>query len=144
MRLLFGCDPRIVALLGLVLLAGCATRGPAPSSYGARAAEVAKEMVGVRYRYGGASPKGFDCSGLAYYAYRRVGMSIPRTSSAQKRAATAIDLAHASAGDLLFFDTRWNRRHVAIYLGDRRFVSRRRRVRAYRSALSTTAIFCSA
>jgi len=122
MRLLSGYDPRILALFGLLVLAGCATQGPAPSRYGARAADIAKDMVGVPYRYGGASPKGFDCSGLAYFAYQRVGLTIPRTSFAQKRAATPIDLAHASVGDLLFFDTRWNRRHVAIYLGDRRFV----------------------
>jgi len=122
MRLLSGYDPRIFALLGALLLAGCATQGPAPSPYGARAAKVAEKMVGVPYRYGGASPKGFDCSGLAYYAYQRVGLAIPRTSSAQKRAAMSIDFSHASVGDLLFFDTRWNRRHVAIYLGDRRFV----------------------
>ena len=79
-------------------------------------------MVGVKYRYGGATPKGFDCSGLAYFAYKRAGLAIPRTASAQIRAAKSIDLSQASPGDLLFFDTSWNRRHVAIYLGGRRFV----------------------
>jgi cell wall-associated NlpC family hydrolase len=79
-------------------------------------------MVGVKYRYGGASPKGFDCSGLAFYAYRRAGLTIPRSSSAQMHAAKSIDLKFAAPGDLLFFDTAWNRRHVAIYLGGRRFV----------------------
>ena len=102
--------------------AGCASHGPAPSAYGARAAAIAKQMVGVRYRYGGDDPHGFDCSGLAYYAYARAGLVIPRDSVAQKHAAVAIDLDHAAPGDLLFFDTRWNRHHVAIYLGDRRFV----------------------
>jgi len=115
-------NARFLALALLLVMAGCATNAPTPSPYGARAAAIAKGMVGVPYRYGGASPKGFDCSGLAYYAYQRVGLAIPRTSSAQKRAATSIDFSHASVGDLLFFDTRWNRRHVAIYLGDRRFV----------------------
>ncbi len=108
--------------LALLVLAGCASHGPSPSPYGERAADVAKGMVGVKYRYGGASPKGFDCSGLAFYAYKRVGLAIPRTSSAQKRAAMPIDLRYAQPGDLLFFDTSWNRRHVGIYLGGRRFV----------------------
>jgi len=110
---------RVVAAL---LLVGCASHGPAPSPYGVRAATVAKQMIGVRYRYGGEDPNGFDCSGLAYYAYKRVGVAIPRDSVAQQKAAKPVDLAHAAAGDLLFFDTRWNRHHVAIYIGDRRFV----------------------
>jgi cell wall-associated NlpC family hydrolase len=115
-------DPRCAVVALLLLIAGCATHAPAPSPYAARAADVAKSMVGVKYRYGGDSPKGFDCSGLAYYAYRRAGLVIPRNSSAQLKAAHRIDLSQASAGDLLFFDTRWNRRHVAIYLGGGRFV----------------------
>ena len=110
-----------VAVLATVISA-CATHAPAPSPYGVRAADVAKAMVGVKYRYGGESPKGFDCSGLAYYAYQRAGLEIPRNSSAQMHAAKSIDLARASPGDLLFFDTSWNRHHVAIYLGGRRFV----------------------
>jgi cell wall-associated NlpC family hydrolase len=115
-------DLRLVALVGLLVLAGCASHAPAPSPYGARAALVAEKMVGARYRYGGESPSGFDCSGLAYYAYQRVGVTIPRNSAAQMRAARQIDLKNASPGDLLFFHTRWNRRHVAVYLGGRRFV----------------------
>lgn len=79
-------------------------------------------MVGTRYRYGGESPAGFDCSGLAYYAYQRAGLTIPRNSTAQQHAAKAIDLSKAAVGDLLFFNTSWNRHHVAIYLGDHRFV----------------------
>jgi cell wall-associated NlpC family hydrolase len=79
-------------------------------------------MVGVRYVYGGESPKGFDCSGLAYYAYARVGFAIPRDSSAQQRSARGVGLPHARPGDLLFFDTDWNRHHVGIYLGSGRFV----------------------
>jgi cell wall-associated NlpC family hydrolase len=117
-------EPRTVAvaIVALLVMAGCATRGPPPSPYGVDAATIARQMVGVHYRYGGASPDGFDCSGLAYYAYRRAGLAIPRESSAQLRAGRSIDLTDAAAGDLLFFKTDWNRRHVAIYLGDRRFV----------------------
>ena len=115
-------DSRTLAFAVLLLLSACASHPPAPSPYGARAAAVAQKMVGVKYRYGGESPSGFDCSGLAYYASRRAGLTIPRESIAQQKAATPVDLNHAAIGDLLFFDTSWNRHHVAIYLGDRRFV----------------------
>ncbi len=115
-------DARLLAAILLCALAGCASRGPAPSHYGAQAAAVAQDMVGVKYRYGGESPAGFDCSGLAFYAYQRAGLTIPRSSTAQQRAARPIELKQASAGDLLFFDTSWNRHHVGIYLGKGRFV----------------------
>jgi cell wall-associated NlpC family hydrolase len=117
----------LLTLYALLLLSACASHAPAPSPYGARAAAVAQKMVGVRYRYGGETPQGFDCSGLAFYAYQRAGLAIPRDSSAQQKAALPIDLKNAKPGDLLFFDTSWNRHHVAIYLGDRRFVHAPRR-----------------
>ncbi len=115
-------DARLLGAVLLFVLAGCASRGPPPSHYGAQAAAVAQDMVGVKYRYGGESPTGFDCSGLAFYAYQRAGLTIPRSSTAQQRAARPIEPARASAGDLLFFDTSWNRHHVGIYLGKGRFV----------------------
>jgi murein DD-endopeptidase len=113
---------RRLTLVLLCVLAGCASHGPAPSPYGTQAAAVAKQMIGVKYRYGGETPSGFDCSGLAFYAYQRAGLTIPRNSTAQQRAAKPIELAQASPGDLLFFDTSWNRHHVGIYLGKGRFV----------------------
>src|SRR5262245_44572335 len=122
-------DSKLSTLLALLLLSACASHAPAPSPYGARAAAVAQKMVGVRYRYGGETPKGFDCSGLAFYSYQRAGLTIPRDSTSQQKVATPIDLRNARAGDLLFFDTSWNRHHVAIYLGDRRFVHAPRRGR---------------
>ena len=115
-------DSRALALVALLLLSACASHAPAPSPYGVRAAAVAQKMVGVRYRYGGESPNGFDCSGLAYYAYQRAGFTIPRESTDQMRAARRVALKDAAVGDLLFFDTSWNRHHVGIYLGDHRFV----------------------
>jgi murein DD-endopeptidase len=79
-------------------------------------------MIGVPYRYGGESPSGFDCSGLVQYSYRAAGMKVPRTSRAQYKAATPIRLTEAVPGDLLFFRYDNKISHVAIYLGDERFV----------------------
>ncbi|MES0874363.1 C40 family peptidase [Sinimarinibacterium thermocellulolyticum] len=76
-------------------------------------------QVGRPYRYGGATPEGFDCSGLVQYVYREAGVTLPRTTVEQYRAGTRIRSDELEPGDLLFY--RFERRpvdHVAIYLGD--------------------------
>jgi len=92
------------------------------TSTGQTAANTATSMIGVPYRYGGATPNGFDCSGLVQYSFDAAGKAVPRTSREQFKAAQPIDLVDAKPGDLLFF--RYDRKisHVAIYLGDLRFV----------------------
>lgn len=87
-----------------------------------RVATRAQQMIGVPYQYGGHSPRGFDCSGLVFYAYREAGLVVPRTSREQLRASRPLDLAEALPGDLLFFNTREKASHVGIYLGAQRFV----------------------
>jgi cell wall-associated NlpC family hydrolase len=90
---------------------------------GGAVADLAADMVGARYRLGGADPvRGFDSSGLAFYAYDHAGYPIPRTSEDQFRAAHKIALADATAGDLFFFQDQAKLSHVGIYLGDGLFV----------------------
>jgi cell wall-associated NlpC family hydrolase len=90
---------------------------------GGAVADLAADMVGARYRLGGTDPvKGFDSSGLAFYAYDQAGYPIPRTPEDQFRAAHKIALANASAGDLFFFQDQAKLSHVGIYLGDGLFV----------------------
>lgn len=114
---------RFVALVLVALvLAGCVHTGPAPRAAGYRVAETAQKMVGVPYRFGGSTPRGFDCSGLAQYAYAAAGIEIPRVSTDQFRASRPVLRHELAAGDLLFFDTDWRRGHVGIYIGDGRFV----------------------
>ena len=91
-------------------------------SAGSRAADVALSLLGVPYRYGGATTKGFDCSGLVQYAYRQAGIQLPRTTEQQLNASKPIELRHARPGDLLFFADRSKVSHVAIYLGEGQFV----------------------
>ncbi len=83
---------------------------------------TAMQMVGVPYRWGGATPQGFDCSGLVQYAYSNAGLRLPRTAAAQMNAVTPLTLENAEAGDLLFFRDGRRTSHVAIYLGQGRFV----------------------
>jgi murein DD-endopeptidase len=82
--------------------------------------------LGAPYRWGGASPeRGFDCSGLVSYAFRKVDdLELPRTSREQSRVdRPRVAKGHLKPGDLLFF--RLHGRgvdHVAIYLGNERFI----------------------
>lgn len=88
----------------------------------ARAVDTALAMVGAPYRYGGATPAGFDCSGLVYYAYDAAGVSLPRTTAQQLRASNSIALREAREGDLLFFEITSKPDHVGIFIGNGQFV----------------------
>jgi cell wall-associated NlpC family hydrolase len=78
---------------------------------------IAERYLGVPYVYGGSSPRGFDCSGFTQYVYGQLGMSLPRTTSAQYNATTRISRSSARPGDLVFFFTGGGVTHVGIYLG---------------------------
>jgi len=87
--------------------------------------EVAGKYLGVRYRYGGMDPSGFDCSGFVSYVYDHgVGKKLPRTARAQSTYGEIVDKEDLIAGDLLFFDTshRGVINHVGIYLGAGKFI----------------------
>jgi len=126
---------RVKALLiiGVVLLAfsGCASAPVTPTSTakataadrGDAAAALAAKMVGKPYKYGGASPSGFDCSGLVYYSYRQAGVALPHNTAQQRSATRLVKVAELRRGDLLFFDQEGKKHgHVGIYLGEGRFV----------------------
>ncbi|MGD8914301.1 MAG: C40 family peptidase [Candidatus Thiodiazotropha sp.] len=85
--------------------------------------DIAEGLKGKPYRYGGVTPKGFDCSGFVQYAYRKAGMSIPRTTRDQYRVSQRLPLEKAKPGDLLFFkiDSR-KLSHVGLYAGNGRFI----------------------
>lgn len=63
----------------------------------------ALSLEGKPYRYGGKSPKGFDCSGFIYFVFTEFGFDPNRTSRAQSLQGDQIELAQAKKGDLLFF-----------------------------------------
>lgn len=77
-------------------------------------------LRGVPYRYGGSTPRGFDCSGFTSYVYRQIGVHIPRTASAQRRAANWISRSSARPGDLVFFHRGGRVYHVGLYAGNNR------------------------
>ncbi len=102
----------------------------AASRRGAVAARVARRYVGSRYRWGGASPRGFDCSGLVVYAYRQAGLRLPHKASAlySTRYGTRIrSIGALQPGDIVAFAGTAGRKrgitHVAIYVGGGRMVT---------------------
>jgi cell wall-associated NlpC family hydrolase len=87
---------------------------------GERAAAIAVTEVGVPYRWGGASPAaGFDCSGLVYWAYGRLGIELPHSSYALYGRGRQVARSRMKPGDLLFFS---GLGHVGIYIGRGRMV----------------------
>jgi cell wall-associated NlpC family hydrolase len=85
--------------------------------------QAAESRIGAPYRYGGAGPDAFDCSGLVAYAYRRLGVDVPRTAAQQFAAATPVLRDDLRPGDLVFFRNAGREvSHVGIYAGQDRFV----------------------
>jgi cell wall-associated NlpC family hydrolase len=80
------------------------------------AVQAAVSQVGVPYVWGGASPSGFDCSGLVMWAYAQVGINLPHYSGAQYSATVHIPLADIQPGDLLFYGPGGSD-HEAMYIG---------------------------
>lgn len=79
--------------------------------------------LGVSYRYGQSSEKGFDCSGYVKFIYKIFGITLPHSSYIQYQISRHIETADARSGDLVFFITRGKKvSHVGIYLGNNQFI----------------------
>ncbi|MDO6595343.1 C40 family peptidase [Oceanihabitans sp. 2_MG-2023] len=74
--------------------------------------EYAKTFEGVKYKYGGTTKKGMDCSGLIYTSFKKEEISLPRTTHGLSTTGDWIDLKKVQEGDLLFFATQKNSRKV--------------------------------
>lgn len=83
----------------------------------------ARNYIGVSYRYGQSSEKGFDCSGFVKYIFHDFGLDLPHSSYYQYKISRHIKSAEARYGDLVFFITRGKSvSHVGIYLGNNQFI----------------------
>jgi cell wall-associated NlpC family hydrolase len=133
--------PNKALLAGLIslMLAACATtrhETPGPEAIAPSAAaaveqktspaqvmiDSATSMIGQPYRFGGAAPGGFDCSGLVVYAAASAGIFVPRTAAEQLEFGSRIERAQLQAGDLVFMHLSGKELHVAIALDRQLFV----------------------
>lgn len=88
-----------------------------------RIVRTAERYIGVRYKYGGTSLFGFDCSGFVRYVYQKHGIELPRGSKEQYESGRKLSIGEAQPGDLVFFSIEGpGISHVGIYLGGMRFI----------------------
>ncbi|TSB48634.1 peptidase [Alkalicoccobacillus porphyridii] len=81
----------------------------------------ASKHIGVSYRWGGATPAGFDCSGFIQYVFKQQGINVPRTAASQYSAGQSV--SSLQVGDVVFFETyKSGPSHNGIYIGNNQFI----------------------
>ncbi|MFJ7830522.1 C40 family peptidase [Peribacillus sp. NPDC097284] len=92
------------------------------ASYHTKAIKTAKSELGTKYKMGGMSSSGFDCSGLVKYSYNKAGKTLPRTAADIYKKGKKVKTL--KKGDLMFFSPNKAKKptHVAIYIGDNKFI----------------------
>jgi cell wall-associated NlpC family hydrolase len=116
----------LAALVALCLLHAPVARAGDAGEVAAEIVVQAMALLGVPYRWGGNDPeRGLDCSGLVRHVFKSVGIGgeLPRRSQEMRVLGKTVARAELRAGDLVFFNTLGAAfSHVAIYIGDGRFV----------------------
>jgi cell wall-associated NlpC family hydrolase len=105
------------------LAAPLETPVPAPSAAG-DLADFAQQYVGSPYRWGGASPAGFDCTGFVMWVYSQFGVSLPHNEAGQLASGERIGADDLQPGDVLVFANTYRAglSHTGIYVGNGQFV----------------------
>jgi cell wall-associated NlpC family hydrolase/transposase-like protein len=97
---------------------------PPPSAAGGSVVSFARQFVGYPYVFGGASPRGFDCSGFVWYVFRNAGRWLPRDLYGQWQSGVPVSYANLQPGDIVFFSNTYIRglSHNGIYIGGGMFI----------------------
>ena len=89
---------------------------------------TAEKYIGVRYKFGGDTPRGFDCSGYTKYIYQVNGIDLPHSARQQYSCGKRVGIKNARPGDLVFFRIHGKKiTHVGVYAGNYRFIHAPRR-----------------
>lgn len=111
-------------ILGLVLLLAFQA-GSVFASSDSEMNSIIQGVIGSKYKYGGTTTSGFDCSGFTSYVFAKMNIELSRTSGSQATEGTKVAKADLIPGDLVFFDTSGSNNggitHVGIYVGDGNF-----------------------
>ena len=98
-------------------------KGSGPLGLREKLRKTALGFLGTPYRWGGTTPKAFDCSGFTRYLYAKFGIKLPRPARQQYKAGQVVKAGHWKPGDLLFFDmAKGYVSHVGMYIGNNKFV----------------------
>jgi cell wall-associated NlpC family hydrolase len=100
----------------IVQAAPAPVAAPVVLAPGLPAVAAATSVLGTPYRWGGAAPGGFDCSGLVRWAWSRAGVTLPHNASAQRGVTRPVSAGELQPGDLVFYGRPVS--HVAIYAGN--------------------------
>lgn len=105
---------------------------------GQKLLQHARSAIGTPYVLGGSNPGGFDCSGFVHWAYKNVGVKLPRTAREQSVVGESIrNIEDMRAGDIVAFRHPKRGYHTGIYVGDGKFIhSPRKRTRVRINSLS--------
>ena len=131
---------KVIFLLPLLFLVGCSAQQKSTSiknghtpehKYDLSTTNTVKKVLysqyeewkSVKYKEGGLSERGIDCSGFVYITYlSKFGVKLPRTTEEMSRLGKKVSQKNLNAGDLVFFKTGLFSRHVGIYLDKRKFL----------------------
>jgi cell wall-associated NlpC family hydrolase len=91
---------------------------------GGEVAYLAEQYVGTPYRWGGASPAGFDCTGFVMWVYSQFGVDLPHNEAGQLASGSSVAADLLRPGDVLVFANTYRSglSHVGIYVGNGQFV----------------------
>lgn len=122
----------MLAVVLQIALIGCASNGsvPLPAKTSTADSEIVTLLYdqynnwrGVRYREGGLSKNGVDCSGYVHLTYKqRLNRTIPRSTELLAKSGSEVSSLKMRPGDLVFFKTGWKTNHVGIYLKNGKFM----------------------
>ncbi|WP_243354350.1 C40 family peptidase [Bacillus litorisediminis] len=97
--------------------------GSAFAKDSAELVSIAKKYIGVPYKWGGTTARGFDCSGFINFVFDQIEVDLPRTTSSLYQTGTPVAKSNLQNGDLVFFNTSGSGvSHAGIYIGNNQFI----------------------